>query len=165
MSVAIAIVHPEQYALTRASLSKLGALPHVCEYIRHWAFGFNVLTVVVNRDTLVHRDKQSGGLDWLDELLSIRGSDDTVLELPGVGARFLYQSGTIALFSGNIFSHGVSCLLEERVCFAAYVRPSVHRAFKIHSPHPPTISRSLHHTYWAGYIQTLITWSEHSPAI
>lgn len=159
MSVAMVLVHPEQYALTRAALEALSSLEHICDYIQTWAFGFNVLTVVVNRETLTHRDKFSGGFEWLDELLNIGGDEGTVLELPGVGVRFQYTSGTIAIFSGNTHLHGVSPSLLERACFAAYVRPSVLRTFHLHTPDPPTIPRSQHHIYWAEYIQTLLDWT------
>ncbi|KZV62304.1 hypothetical protein PENSPDRAFT_548123, partial [Peniophora sp. CONT] len=122
MSAALVLAHPEQYALTRACLEKQSGLRHVCNRIHEWAFGFNVLTIVSNRETLTHRDKLSGGLEWLDELVSIGGDDTTVLELPGVGVRFQYRSGTIVLFSGHTHLHGVSASKRERVCFAAYAR-------------------------------------------
>lgn len=159
MSVALALTHPEQYAVTRAGLQMLSNVRHLCERIREWAFGFNVLTVVANRESLLHRDKRSGGFVWLDLLLSIGGDEGTVLELPGVGVRFQYTSGTILMFSGNTHLHGVSPSASERVCLAAYARPSVNRQLGIHTPLPPSISRSNHHSYWLGYIRSLVDWS------
>lgn len=159
MSVALVLTHPEQYAVTRAALEKLSTVRHICERIREWSFGFHVLTVVVNRESLLHRDKRSGGFLWLDLLLTIGGDDGTVLELPGLGVRFQYSSGTFVLFSGNTHLHGVSASEAERVCFAAYARPSVNRQFPIHSPKPPTIERSSHHAYWLTYIHSLLEWA------
>lgn len=159
MSVALVLIHPEQYALTRASLQKLSRMEHICDRIRQWAFGFNVLTVVVNRKSLLHRDKGSGGFEWLDELLTVGGDEDTVLELPGLGVRFRYCSGTIALFSGNTHLHGVSASRSERVCFAAYVRSSVLRKFHIHHPDPPYVNTGLDHMEWLEYIDEILAWA------
>lgn len=159
MSVALVLTHPEQYALTRAGLEKLGSIQHVCDRIREWAFGFNVLTVVANRETLLHRDINSGGTHWLDQLLNIGGSTDTVLELPGIGVRLQYTSGTMALFSGNTHLHGVSASKCERVCFAAYARPSVLRQEDIFDPRSPSIPDSLHHLFWLDYIDRMLAWA------
>ncbi|KZV59180.1 hypothetical protein PENSPDRAFT_595933, partial [Peniophora sp. CONT] len=159
MSAALVLTHPEQYAVTRACLEKQGGLRHLCHRVREWAFGFNVLTIVANRKSLLHRDKLSGGQEWLDALLSIGGDIDTVLELPGVGVRFQYTSGTIVLFCGHTHLHGVSASRSERVCFAAYGRPSVQRQWRLHSPRPPTIHMSRHHTFWLEYIEELLAWA------
>lgn len=160
MSVALALTHPEQYALTRACLGQLSTLRHVCDRIREWAFGYNVLTIVANRQSLSHRDRLSGGVEWLDTLLSIGGDEDTVFELPGVGVRLLYTSGTLVLFCGHTHLHGVSASRAERVCFAAYARPSVQRQFRLHTPKPPTVSRAGFHTFWLRYISKLIDWAQ-----
>ena len=159
MSVALVLTHPEQYALTRASLEKLAHLPVICKRIREWAFGFNVLTIVANRESYLHRDKESGGPEYIDELLSIGGNHKTVLELPGIGVRFRHASGTMALFSGNTHLHGVSRSTTERVCFAAYVHSSVHRKFRIPAPNPPSLVSSMQYVYWNSYINSLLEWA------
>ena len=159
MSVAIALAHPEQYALTRASLEKLASLRHICQFIDGWAFAFNVLTIVVNREAWLHRDKMSGALALLDMLLNIGGDPGTVLELPGVGVRLQYDSGTAAIFSGHTHIHGVSRSTEERVCFAAYVRPSVHRLFGLHTPDAPTVVRPSQYAQWIHYIESVVAWA------
>lgn len=127
--------------------------------MREWALAFNVLTVVANRELLLHRDKLSGGPDYLDQLLTIGSDDDTVLELPGIGVRFRYGSGTMALFSGHTHIHGVSRSTCERVCLASYARPSVHRRFNLHIPDAPTVASAKQYTYWRTYIQAMIDWA------
>ena len=153
------LTHPEQYAVTRGSLEKLSRIDHICDRIREWAFGFNVVTVVANRESLTHRDKRSGGFEYFDQLLTVGGDAETVLELPGLGVRFQYTSGSIVMFSGNTHLHGVSYSQRERVCFASYARQSVHKQLGIGSPRPPTIAASLHHEYWLRYIHEVLIWA------
>lgn len=160
ISVALVLTHPEQYALTRACLQKLSAIEHINERLMEWSFGFNVVTVVVNRQSPFHRDRGSGGADWLENLMNIGGDDGTVLELPGIGVRFQYSSGTMALFSGHTHLHGVSEAACERVCFASYARPPVLRLFNLFTPDPPSLSRSLHHQVWKSYIGELVDWAK-----
>ena len=159
MSIALALIHPEQYALTRASIECMTRIRHVGPRAREWGFGFNVLTVVANRMSVLHRDRLSGGHLFLDCLLSVGGDEGTVLELPGLGIRAQYASGTMALFSGNTHLHGVSKSNAERVCFAAYVRKSVLQLFRLHMPDLPTTERAHHHLYWLTYINELIRWA------
>ena len=109
--------------------------------------------------SLLHRDKLSGGVPYFDCLLTIGGDDGTVLALPGLGIRYQYTSGTMVLFSGHTRLHGVSKAHAERVCFAAYVRQSVHRLFRIHIPELPSAVHSKEHMYWLGYIQEILKWA------
>ena len=159
LAVVEVLIHPQQYALTRGSLERHSTLAHIRNRIREWAFGFNVVTVVVNREALTHRDKRSGGLEYFDQLVTVGGDSTTVLELPGIGARLQYTSGAIVMFSGNTHLHGVSASQKERVCFASYARPSVQKQQKIPTPRPPTVPSSLHHRYWLGYINEVLAWA------
>ena len=159
ISAALVLTHPEQYALTRGCLERASTLQHLCDRIREWAFGFNVVTLVVNREALTHRDKMSGGQEYLDALLSIGGDVHTTLELPGIGVRFQYTSGTIVFFSGNTHLHGVSISQTERACFALYARPSVHKQLGLPTPRLPTVADSVEHEYWVEYIEELLAWA------
>ncbi|VDB91630.1 unnamed protein product [Peniophora sp. CBMAI 1063] len=159
VSTALVLTHPEQYALTRASLERLSTIDHISERLLEWSFSFNVVTVIANRQAPFHRDRSSGGSEWMEVLLTVGGDAETVLELPGIGARFQYRSGTMALFAGYTHLHGVSESCAERVCIASYARPSVQRLFRLHNPDPPTVARSLHHNIWRQYITDILSWA------
>ena len=159
LAIALVLTHPQQYAHTRGGLEKFSRIEHICDRIREWAFGFNVLTVVVNRESLTHRDKLSGGAEYFDQLVTVGGDPNTVLELPGIGVRFLYTSGTVVMFCGNVHLHGVSRSVGERTCFASYARRSVHTQQGIPAPSPPTVESSRHHKYWRDFIEEVLEWA------
>lgn len=133
-SAALAIAHPEQYELHRRSLRKVANDPAFADLISQWAFAFNVVTVVANRSTPIHRDVLSGGRPLYDLLATFGGGPLTVLGFPGLGLRMQYDSGTIALFSGHVHPHGVSVSSEERVCLALYARRSVLHKYQLPLP-------------------------------
>lgn len=124
-SAALGIAHPEQYELTRRSLKKICCDPEFADVASQWAFAFNVLTIVANRSTPIHRDVGSGARPLYDLLATFGGGPNTVIEFPGMGLRLQYDSGTMVLFSGNMHPHGVSASLYERICLALYSRKSV----------------------------------------
>lgn len=125
LSAALGVAHPEQYELTRESLRKISCDIEFADLAVQWAFAFNVVTIVANRSTPIHRDIASGGRALYDLLCTFGGGPNTVIEFPGMGLRLQYDSGTLALFSGNVHPHGVSVSEEERLCLALYARKSV----------------------------------------
>ncbi|KZV61565.1 hypothetical protein PENSPDRAFT_561260, partial [Peniophora sp. CONT] len=125
ISSALAIAHPEQYEATKHALASLANLEHFDRHLETWAFAFNVVTIIANRLTPLHRDRASGARELFDALLSIGGGLHTTLSLPGLGARLQYDSGTLVLMSGSIHPHEVSAFEMERLCVACYARPAV----------------------------------------
>ena len=71
-------------------------------------------------------------------MVSIGGSNDTVIEMEGLGFRGRYTSGTLVWTSCHMHLHAVSESQDaERVGFAAYVTPSVQQNNKLGRPGPP----------------------------
>ncbi|KZV64480.1 hypothetical protein PENSPDRAFT_588329, partial [Peniophora sp. CONT] len=134
LSAVLAVAHPEQFELNLQCLEALCKLEGLADVAEQWAFAFNVVSVISNRATPEHRDTSSGGLGMLDLLLTLGGCHRTTLELPGLGMRFKYDSGTIVLFSGHVHLHTVSPSLEERVCIACYSRKAVYHKFGLDLP-------------------------------
>ncbi|KZV69452.1 hypothetical protein PENSPDRAFT_561440, partial [Peniophora sp. CONT] len=122
VSAALGIAHPEQYELSRACLKKISRDPRFSDLALQWVSAFNVVTIVANRSTPIHRDTRSGGRGIMDVLLSIGGGPHTVIEFPGMGLRLQYDSRTLVICSGHVHPHGVSVSREERVCLAFYAR-------------------------------------------
>jgi hypothetical protein len=48
------------------------------------------------------------------------------MELPSIGIRMAYKSGTVMAFSGKMLRHGVPECDGERICLAYYMRDKVH---------------------------------------
>ena len=86
MSAALAITHPEQYAVTRECLVRLAEQhPDLEDILQIWPFAFNALAVVSNRSTPRHRDRHSGDEDDYDGMCTVGGDDQVVIEFPGLG--------------------------------------------------------------------------------
>lgn len=127
MSAALAITHPEQYALARESLIRLSrAHPDLTTVLKIWPFSFNAVAVISNRSTPMHRDRGSGDETDYDEMVTVGGDDDVAIEFQGLGFKGRYRSGTIVCTSCNVHLHSVSdSPNQERVAFAAFVKRSV----------------------------------------
>ncbi|VDB91416.1 unnamed protein product [Peniophora sp. CBMAI 1063] len=153
VSVILAIVHPAQYRESRAALDFLATLPDFAHHMKNWTFVFNAVTLITNRLTPGHRDRASGGANFYDLLLTIGGDSRTVLSLPGLGIRVQYDSGAVALFSGNEHLHEVSSFGMERACVACYARPAVMRWLNAKHPPPPYGEAMLPHGWWPMLLQ------------
>lgn len=144
LSATLAIAHPEQFQLSLRCLENLGNMAQFADLAEQWAFAFTAVSVVSNRWTPEHRDNGSGGYGILDVLLSIGGCLRTVLELPGLGLRFIYDSGTVVLFSGHVHLHTVSPSERERMCIACYARKAIYHKFGLDLPSSTTVNGLLY---------------------
>lgn len=92
----------------------------------NWSSPFNGLAVICNRSTPIHRDT-SGGPLMFDFLATFGDYDEGRFEVPGLNARFVYNSGTGIVIAGHMFGHGASAVVGERICLAGFIRPEVCR--------------------------------------
>jgi hypothetical protein len=143
LSAVLAITQPDLYRLNQECLIRLSKTPELEARIREWGFAFNVVSVVLNRASPNHRDSNSGGSELFDVLCSIGGCSCTMLELPGLGVRCQYDSGSVAVFSGNLHLHSVSASEKERLCIACYVRQPVHAHVNLGTPGPVKFANLL----------------------
>ena len=142
MSAALAMIHPEQYALSRECLIRLSQQhPELESMLKIWPFTFNALALVSNRATPIHRDRHSGDVDDFDGMCTIGGDRQVVIEYKGLGFRARYRSGTMAWTSCYTHLHSVSHSPDaERIAFAAYVKQSVQLDTGLDPPRAPTFS-------------------------
>lgn len=94
-----------------------------------WSTPFTALSIMTNRQTPVHRDNGSG-FTVNDLLTTIGPYSNGHLDMPSLGCRFRYNSGTIASFCGRLLTHAASAD-GERLCIAQYLRESVLHTFDI----------------------------------
>ncbi|KAJ3544401.1 hypothetical protein NMY22_g2791 [Coprinellus aureogranulatus] len=104
-----------------------GELAH-CEAIealfQSWSTPFNAFAVIANRETVFHRDNKGGIM--LPDILSVFGRyRQGRLEVPLLGARFVYNPGASILLPGYLLEHGASKTNGERICLASFIRPQV----------------------------------------
>jgi hypothetical protein len=108
------------------AMKKMQDLEDLQEALELWTSIFNGVQVISNRETPIHRDFQSRP-EWYDLLVTVGPYKDTVFELPGIGIRFAYNSGTVIGLSGKVLRHGVTETEGERICLAYYMRENVQR--------------------------------------
>ncbi|KAJ7833695.1 hypothetical protein B0H14DRAFT_2224636, partial [Mycena olivaceomarginata] len=61
---------------------------------RKWSSLFTGTAVIVNRLSIPHTDR-GGRVEWYDLLVSAANLEKAILELPQLGARIGYNSGTV----------------------------------------------------------------------
>jgi hypothetical protein len=124
-------MHPEQYfdgmrnmsALQQLALSGQLAIEHV---IYHWASVFNALSIISNRESPFHRDPLLR-LQWFDILTSTGTYENATVSLPSLGIEMKYAPGVMLGILGKFVRHGVHRVQGTRICWAWYMRESVHR--------------------------------------
>ncbi|KZV60288.1 hypothetical protein PENSPDRAFT_555313, partial [Peniophora sp. CONT] len=124
MSAALAITHPEQYALTRECLVLLAKRSaELQDTLRIWPFAFTSMAAISNRSTGKHRDRQSGKNKMYDVMGTIGGDRDVLLQFEGLGFTGRYDSGTLAVVPCHTHLHSVSASPDaERVAFAGFMK-------------------------------------------
>jgi hypothetical protein len=90
-----------------------------------WSSPFTTLSIISNRETLAHRDT-GGRFEWFDLLATFGQYENATLDLPGLGLRLRYRSGTAVAIAGRALVHKVDRVKGNRVCVAMYMRDAIH---------------------------------------
>jgi hypothetical protein len=124
LSSLIRVMHPDLFEMGLEATAKMHQNPDLAEALLIWTSIFNGVQVISNRETPVHRDHFSRW-EWYDLLVTLGPYANATLEIPTVGLRFKYSSGTVVALCGRILRHGVSEVDGERICLAYYMRENV----------------------------------------
>jgi hypothetical protein len=125
LSAVLRVIHPDQYLMGRSAIEKMGEQEPLIAILGIWISVFNAVQILSNRETPRHRDRSFP--PWYDILTTVGPYHSAMFELPGIGLRFPYHSGTIICLCGRILRHGVSEADGDRVCLAYYMRENVQR--------------------------------------
>ena len=147
-------MHPEQYyegiqnyaALQNKALS--GELP-IWNILERWASVFTAVTVIVNRETPLHRDTMSRD-KWFDILTSCGTYDDAALTLPSLEMTLKYEAGVMVGISGKVVRHGVRCASGTRICLTWYTKEAVHAYTKTRRGGWSTLGVAKYDDEWYG---------------
>jgi len=138
-----AVLHPRMYKAGIEFIWSVmeGKFPVQClnetaKALQFWSSPFNVVSLIVNRDTPVHRDS-AGPACGLDLLLTGGSYNDGIFDTPSLGRRWMYNSGTGIAIMGKMLPHKVDKVNGERFCLAMYWREQL---FKEPLPRSPYIS-------------------------
>lgn len=131
LDVLLLLAHPSQYIAAVSVMEKLlvdKGLNRRARNLHLWpSCAWQGITVLINRITPPHKDSQ-GHPAGFDLLLSAGSTTTAKLKLPGLGATFSYQPGTVFLILGKQITHEVEAWGSgDRICYAHWLR---HRSVK-----------------------------------
>jgi RNA polymerase subunit RPABC4/transcription elongation factor Spt4 len=126
LSGVLRVMHPHQYQLGRDAMEQLMEREDLHEVLTLWPCIFNGLQIISNRECPIHRDYNTAS-EWYDLLATFGPYRSAILEMPGLGLRFPYRSGTIVGLCGRMLRHGVSAANGDRICLAQYMRENVQK--------------------------------------
>lgn len=126
----LAVIQPDLYDIGQAALRMIGREPrlvykgeHFPDILPHWKSPFNVMSIISNRQTPLHRDN-GGRYSWMDILVTLGEYSGGIFKLPGTGMSFNYDPGTVIGLAGRVLQHGATSP-GNRVCLAYYMRQNV----------------------------------------
>jgi len=123
-------MHPELYTAGCEAMKLIVREPNRVRkgYTLHdifqvWALPHNVVSVISNRQTPLHRDS-GNAFPWPDMLLALGSYECGELNLPGLGLGLRYKSGTAVGILSRLIRHGAECD-GQRACIALYMKENV----------------------------------------
>ncbi|EDQ98677.1 uncharacterized protein LACBIDRAFT_298319 [Laccaria bicolor S238N-H82] len=133
-----AVIQPDLFESSLATFEKLAnhaeALDNPINIaLRVWATPFTGLSVILNRETINHRDLK-GYRESFDLLLTIRNYTGGRCHLAGLGFSLVYDPGTVVALAGNVLQHGVCPVLGDRACLAHFWHKKVGERLGVKRP-------------------------------
>ena len=129
-------MHPWLYDAGRRGMELLGQLAllsndtTMSETLSFWPSVFTNVSLIANRETLLHRDPRSQE-HWFDLLVNAGDYNGCVLSLPSLGVELAYNPGTLVAFSGRLLQHGANAVDGNRYCLTYYMRKNIHQWLNI----------------------------------
>jgi hypothetical protein len=136
LSAILAVMHPDLYERGRETFKRFRGTPGIKrqDVLSRWTSVFNGVSVISNRTTPAHRDGSSLP-EWYDLLVTVGNYENCHMELPGIGVSLEYGPGTMLGFSGMTLEHEVTSFKGDRVCYAYFMRDTIHEWAKV----PPAL--------------------------
>ncbi|KAF5334254.1 hypothetical protein D9611_014586 [Ephemerocybe angulata] len=127
----LAVIHPDLYDVALATWKTIHHCPagstrpdRVQELLGIWASPFTAISLIVNRETPIHKDRL-GGQNYLDAVATFGNYVNGRFEIPALGMRFRYNPGCVIFLNSYNFAHGASRVEGERYCIASFFRPDM----------------------------------------
>ena len=130
LSGILRIMHPQQYHASMKAMQRILTSPKHTEIIDRWGCPFNALSIIVNRRCRPHRDTKSR-ISYFDLLGSFGNFTDFQFHMKSIGVTVNVQSGGMIGLCGHLILHEASECVGDRVCYAWYMRGSVHSAMEV----------------------------------
>ena len=130
-----AVTHPESYSICRHLADRVfTTLPDTRRAQSLWLSVQTHFHLIVNRETLIHRDVMGPGRSF-DMLLTMGTyGRKAIMELRNLGVSVPYDPGSMVVLAARIISHGVPRVPPDRICYAMYQNEGVFRWFGVQGP-------------------------------
>lgn len=134
MNMVTFLVHPHMYRAGSSALEYLKANSTTPDIATMWPSLFSNISVIVNRETIPHRD--GGDLPEAFDLLLALGTYSTAqLDIEDFDLHLEYQPGTAVFLCANVLKHGVSNWIDgDRVCYAHFLKGKVLEYMHVEGP-------------------------------
>ena len=128
-------MHPDLYTAGINVLKKLHErkTKPENEVLPLWNTPFSGVSIIGNRTTPLHRDMQTRH-QWYDLLASVGPYTGASMVLEDVKIVFANPPGSLTAICGSTLRHAVHDFQGERVCYAYFMRESVHASQAVQAP-------------------------------
>ena len=144
-----AVINPAQYRAGIACIesitnnpSQIAKSENLKELLVQWSSPFNVISVMNNRDSPLHRDN-GGGYSMMDVLTSVGEYINCRFSVPGLAVEFWNRLGLVITLSRRVVRHRASAE-GERLCIAQYSRETIFEELQIPEPDWTSIDNLIH---------------------
>ena len=130
------IIQPELFQSGLEAMDRLAIQtqdPYTITALQLWQTPFTGLSVIINRETITHRDVK-GYRASFDLLLTIGNYTHGRMNLPGLGFSLEYDPGTLVALAGNVLQHGVCPVNGNRACLAHFFHKAVGERLELKEP-------------------------------
>jgi hypothetical protein len=125
LNMVLAPTHPDLYSAVVKGLQALRQQGGDKNLSKLWSSVFTGINVISNRRTIAHYDR-FGHLQWYDLLVGVGTYTRAYLVLPDLGAKLVYDPGTVVLLCGKLLRHEIPFWGRgDRVCWAHFMREAV----------------------------------------
>ena len=119
------IMHPELYHTSCEVMAELQKLPEQKDIVGCWGCPYNALSIIVNRSCPPHIDTKSRA-PYFNIISSFGHFDTAFVRLPSIGGIVHLKPGGFVGLCGHVVYHEVLPCDDDRICYAWYMRRSVH---------------------------------------
>ena len=119
------VTHPELFHTGCEVMKIIRRKSDLEELINQWGNPFNALSVIAHRSCPPHRDTKSR-TPYYDILTSVGDFKTVDIAFTSLGATVPLHPGDVIAMCGHLVSHEAKECDGDRVCYAWYMRGSVH---------------------------------------
>ncbi|EAU85137.2 hypothetical protein CC1G_08110 [Coprinopsis cinerea okayama7 len=115
----------------------------VAQVIEIWFSPFSSASLIVNRETPIHRDT-SGPMEGMEMVVTGGNYSNGRFLTPSFNRSWVYNPGCVVALMGKLVPHGVPHVDGERYCIAYFWRQRLFEAAGVDFPHPPKTAAHFH---------------------